>query len=188
MNKNVQTYIYSCLIFLGTSFLIFISKPVNFKDFGSLLGLLAVIQVSFILSSIGIFLFQNIAFMKKEEEINFYKKKLPKLQMISYLIALIFFAIASSVNLTVVVSTVLLILVNCVLLSYLTSVRMMKLMDIKRQLYHYFSSSILAISFVLLTIIFNPLTVAFFVVMLLSQTVWNCKMIISHNSKRIKRK
>lgn len=188
MNKNVQTYIYSCLIFLGTSFLIFISKPVNFKDFGSLLGLLAVIQVSFILSSIGIFLFQNIAFMKKEEEINFYKKKLPKLQMISYLIALIFFAIASSVNLIVVVSTVLLILVNCVLLSYLTSVRMMKLMDIKRQLYHYFSSSILAISFVLLTIIFNPLTVTFFVVMLLSQTVWNCKMIISHKSKRIKRK
>ncbi len=188
MNKNVQTYIYSCLIFLGTSFLIFISKPVNFKDFGSLLGLLAVIQVSFILSSIGIFLFQNIAFMKKEEEINFYKKKLPKLQMISYLIALIFFAIASPVNLTVVVSTVLLILVNCALLSYLTSVRMMKLMDIKRQLYHYFSSSILAISFVLLTIIFNPLTVTFFVVMLLSQTIWNCKMIISHNSKRIKRK
>lgn len=188
MNKNIQTYIYSCLVFLGASFLIFISKPVNFKDFDSLLGLLTVIQVSFILSSIGIFLFQNIAFMKKEEEINFYKKRLPKLQIISYLIALIFFAIASSVNFIVVVSAVLLILVNCALLFYLTSVRMIKLMNIKRGLHHYFSGSILAISFVLLTIIFNPLTITFFVAMLLSQTVWNCKIIIAHNSKRIKRK
>ncbi|MGN1395780.1 MAG: hypothetical protein ACI4WD_04595, partial [Lactococcus garvieae] len=67
MNKNSQTYIFSGLMFLTGSFLIFISEESVFTDFDSLLGLLVVIQSSFILSDIGSFIFQKVAFMERAE-------------------------------------------------------------------------------------------------------------------------
>ena len=65
INKNIQTHIYNSLLFLAASFLIFILEESKFTDFHSLVGLLAVIQMSFILSCIGIFYFQKVAVMKK---------------------------------------------------------------------------------------------------------------------------
>ncbi len=78
MNKNNQTYIFSALVFLGGSFLIFVSEESVFTDFDSLLGFLAVIQSSFILNYIGIFIFQNVAFMERTVELSYYKKTTAK--------------------------------------------------------------------------------------------------------------
>lgn len=61
-------------MFLAGSFLIFISEESVFTDFDSLLGLLVVIQSSFILSDIGSFIFQKVAFMERAEELGYYKK------------------------------------------------------------------------------------------------------------------
>jgi hypothetical protein len=128
MNKNNQTYIFSVLIFLGASFLIFVSEESVFTDLDSLLGLLLIIQSSFILNYIGIFIFQNMAFMERTAELSYYKKQLPKIQTLSYLMALSFFTIALSMDLTVVLTTVFLIVTNAVIRAYFSSVRILKLM------------------------------------------------------------
>lgn len=115
MNKNNQTYIFSALIFLGGSFLIFVSEESVFTDFDSLLGFLAVIQSSFILNYIGIFIFQDVAFMERTVELSYYKKQLPKIQALSYLMALSCFTVASSMDLTVVLAIVFLMMTNTVI-------------------------------------------------------------------------
>ncbi len=91
MNKNNQTYIFSALIFLGASFLIIVSEESVFMNLDSLVGFLLIIQSSFILNYIGIFIFQNVAFMERTAELSYYKKQLPKIQTLSYLMALSFF-------------------------------------------------------------------------------------------------
>lgn len=93
-------------MFLAGSFLIFISEESVFTDFDSLLGLLVVIQSSFILSDIGSFIFQKVAFMERAEELGYYKKQWPKIQIISYFMALTIFTLTSSLDVIVVSVTV----------------------------------------------------------------------------------
>ncbi len=138
MNKNSQTYIFSALMFLAGSFLIFISEESVFTDFDSLLGLLVVIQSSFILSDIGSFIFQKVAFMERAEELGYYKKQWPKIQVISYFMALTIFTLTSSLDVIVVSVTVFLIVTNTVIRAYFTSIRMLKLMCIQQQIKEYF--------------------------------------------------
>lgn len=184
MNKNNQTYIFSALIFLGGSFLIFVSEESVFTGFDSLLGLLVVIQSSFILNYMGIFIFQNVAFMERTVELSYYKKQLPKIQALSYLMALSFFTVASSMNLTVVLATVFLIMMNTVIRAYFISMRILKLMYIQRQIKEHFFRGLLGLAFILLITYFNFYTVTFFSVLLLCQTFWNFKLIISHGSSK----
>lgn len=184
MNKNSQTYIFSALMFLTGSFLIFISEESVFTDFDSLLGLLVVIQSSFILSDIGSFIFQKVAFMERAEELGYYKKQWPKIQVISYFMALTIFTLTSSLDVIVVSVTVLLIVTNTVIRAYFTSIRMLKLMCIQQQIKEYFFGGILGLAFILLLTHFNFYTVTFFSALLLSRTFWNFKLILSHASNK----
>ncbi len=113
-------------MFLAGSFLIFISEESVFTDFDSLLGLLVVIQSSFILSDIGSFIFQKVAFMERAEELGYYKKQWPKIQVISYFMALTIFTLTSSLDVIVVLVTVFLIVTNTVIRAYFASIRMLK--------------------------------------------------------------
>lgn len=184
MNKNSQTYIFSGLMFLAGSFLIFISEESVFTDFDSLLGLLVVIQSSFILSDIGSFIFQKVAFMERAEELGYYKKQWPKIQVISYFMALTIFTLTSSLDVIVVLVTVFLIVTNTVIRAYFTSVRMLKLMCIQQQIKEHFFGGILGLAFILLLTHFNFYTVTFFSALLLSRTFWNFKLILSHASNK----
>ncbi|MFK4966922.1 hypothetical protein ACI1UG_01805 [Lactococcus garvieae] len=184
MNKNSQTYIFSALMFLAGSFLIFISEESVFTDFDSLLGLLVVIQSSFILSDIGSFIFQKVAFMERAEELGYYKKQWPKIQVISYFMALTIFTLTSSLDVIVVSVTVFLIVTNTVIRAYFTSIRMLKLMCIQQQIKEYFFGGILGLAFILLLTHFNFYTVTFFSALLLSRTFWNFKLIFSHASNK----
>ncbi len=180
MNKNSQTHIFSALMFLAGSFFIFISEESVFTDFDSLLGLLVVIQSSFILSAVGIFIFQKVAFMERAEELGYYKKRWPKIQVISYFMALTIFTLTSSLDVIVVLVTVFLIVINAVIRAYFTSIRMLKLMCVQRQIKEYFFRGLLGLAFILLLTHFNFYTVTFFSVLLLSRTFWNFKLILSH--------
>lgn len=184
MNKNSQTYIFSGLMFLAGSFLIFISEESVFTDFDSLLGLLVVIQSSFILSDIGSFIFQKVAFMERAEELGYYKKQWPKIQVISYFMALTIFTLTSSLDVIVVLVTVFLIVTNTVIRAYFISIRMLKLMCIQQQIKEYFFGGILGLAFILLLTHFNFYTVIFFSALLLSRTFWNFKLILSHASNK----
>ncbi|BAK57899.1 hypothetical protein [Lactococcus garvieae] len=184
MNKNSQTYIFSALMFLAGSFLIFISEESIFTDFDSLLGLLVVIQSSFILSDIGSFIFQKVAFMERAEELGYYKKQWPKIQVISYFMALTIFTLTSSLDVIVVLVTVFLIVTNTVIRAYFTSIRMLKLMCIQQQIKEYFFRGVLGLAFILLLTHFNFYTVTFFSALLLSRTFWNFKLILSHASNK----
>lgn len=184
MNKNSQTYIFSTLMFLAGSFLIFISEESVFTDFDSLLGLLVVIQSSFILSDIGSFIFQKVAFMERAEELGYYKKQWPKIQVISYFMALTIFTLTSSLDVIVVLVTVFLIVTNTVIRAYFTSIRMLKLMCIQQQIKEYFFGGGLGLAFILLLTHFNFYTVTFFSALLLSRTFWNFKLILSHASNK----
>lgn len=184
MNKNSQTYIFSALMFLAGSFLIFISEESVFTDFDSLLGLLVVIQSSFILSDIGSFIFQKVAFMERAEELGYYKKQWPKIQVISYFMALTIFTLTSSLDVIVVSVTVFLIVTNTVIRAYFTSIRMLKLMCIQQQIKEYFFGGGLGLAFILLLTHFNFYTVTFFSALLLSRTFWNFKLILSHASNK----
>lgn len=184
MNKNSQTYIFSALMFLTGSFLIFISEESVFTDFDSLLGLLVVIQSSFILSDIGSFIFQKVAFMERAEELGYYKKQWPKIQVISYFMALTIFTLTSSLDVIVVSVTVLLIVTNTVIRAYFTSIRMLKLMCIQQQIKEFFFGGVLGLAFILLLTHFNFYTVTFFSALLLSRTFWNFKLILSHASNK----
>lgn len=184
MNKNSQTYIFSALMFLAGSFLIFISEESVFTVFDSLLGLLVVIQSSFILSDIGSFIFQKVAFMERAEELGYYKKQWPKIQVISYFMALTIFTLTSSLDVIVVLVTVFLIVTNTVIRAYFTSIRMLKLMCIQQQIKEYFFGGGLGLAFILLLTHFNFYTVTFFSALLLSRTFWNFKLILSHTSNK----
>lgn len=184
MNKNSQTYIFSTLIFLGGSFFIFISEESVFTDFVSLLGLFVVIQSCFVLSYIGIFIFQKVAFMDRVEELSYYKKQLPKVQATSYLMALSFFTLTSSLDLIVVLMTVVLIVTNTVIRAYFISIRMLKLMYVERQIKEYLFGGVLGFAFILLITYFNRYTVIFFSVLLLCRTFWNFKLIVYHASSK----
>lgn len=184
MNKNSQTYIFSALMFLAGSFLIFISEDSVFTDFDSLLGLLVVIQSSFILSDIGSFIFQKVAFMERAEELGYYKKQWPKIQAISYFMALTIFTLTSSLDVIVVLVTVFLIVTNTVIRAYFTSIRMLKLMCIQQQIKEHFFGGVLGLAFILLLTHFNFYTVTFFSALLLSRTFWNFKLILSHASNK----
>lgn len=184
MNKNSQTYIFSALMFLAGSFLIFISEDSVFTDFDSLLGLLVVIQSSFILSDIGSFIFQKVAFMERTEELGYYKKQWPKIQVISYFMALTIFTLTSSLDVIVVLVTVFLIVTNTVIRAYFTSIRMLKLMCIQQQIKEHFFGGVLGLAFILLLTHFNFYTVTFFSALLLSRTFWNFKLILSHASNK----
>lgn len=171
-------------MFLAGSFLIFISEESVFTDFDSLLGLLVVIQSSFILSDIGSFIFQKVAFMERAEELGYYKKQWPKIQVISYFMALTIFTLTSSLDVIVVSVTVFLIVTNTVIRAYFTSIRMLKLMCIQQQIKEYFFGGILGLAFILLLTHFNFYTVTFFSALLLSRTFWNSKLIFSHASNK----
>lgn len=171
-------------MFLTGSFLIFISEESVFTDFDSLLGLLVVIQSSFILSDIGSFIFQKVAFMERAEELGYYKKQWPKIQVISYFMALTIFTLTSSLDVIVVLVTVFLIVTNTVIRAYFTSIRMLKLMCIQQQIKEYFFGGILGLAFILLLTHFNFYTVTFFSALLLSRTFWNFKLILSHTSNK----
>ena len=171
-------------MFLTGSFLIFISEESVFTDFDSLLGLLVVIQSSFILSDIGSFIFQKVAFMERAEELGYYKKQWPKIQVISYFMALTIFTLTSSLDVIVVSVTVLLIVTNTVIRAYFTSIRMLKLMCIQQQIKEYFFGGVLGLAFILLLTHFNFYTVTFFSALLLSRTFWNFKLILSHASNK----
>ncbi len=171
-------------MFLAGSFLIFISEESVFTDFDSLLGLLVVIQSSFILSDIGSFIFQKVAFMERAEELGYYKKQWPKIQVISYFMALTIFTLTSSLDVIVVSVTVFLIVTNTVIRAYFTSIRMLKLMCIQQQIKEYFFGGILGLAFILLLTHFNFYTVTFFSALLLSRTFWNFKLIFSHASNK----
>ena len=171
-------------MFLAGSFLIFISEESVFTDFDSLLGLLVVIQSSFILSDIGSFIFQKVAFMERAEELGYYKKQWPKIQVISYFMALTIFTLTSSLDVIVVSVTVFLIVTNTVIRAYFTSIRMLKLMCIQQQIKEYFFGGILGLAFILLLTHFNFYTVTFFSALLLSRTFWNFKLILSHASNK----
>lgn len=171
-------------MFLAGSFLIFISEDSIFTDFDSLLGLLVVIQSSFILSGIGSFIFQKVAFMERAEELGYYKKQWPKIQVISYFMALTIFTLTSSLDVIVVLVTVFLIVTNTVIRAYFTSIRMLKLMCIQQQIKEYFFGGGLGLAFILLLTHFNFYTVTFFSALLLSRTFWNFKLILSHASNK----
>ena len=171
-------------MFLTGSFLIFISEESVFTDFDSLLGLLVVIQSSFILSDIGSFIFQKVAFMERAEELGYYKKQWPKIQVISYFMALTIFTLTSSLDVIVVLVTVFLIVTNTVIRAYFTGIRMLKLMCIQQQIKEYFFGGILGLAFILLLTHFNFYTVTFFSALLLSRTFWNFKLILSHTSNK----
>lgn len=171
-------------MFLAGSFLIFISEESVFTDFDSLLGLLVVVQSSFILSDIGSFIFQKVAFMERAEELGYYKKQWPKIQVISYFMALTIFTLTSSLDVIVVSVTVFLIVTNTVIRAYFTSIRMLKLMCIQQQIKEYFFGGILGLAFILLLTHFNFYTVTFFSALLLSRTFWNFKLIFSHASNK----
>lgn len=171
-------------MFLAGSFLIFISEDSIFTDFDSLLGLLVVIQSSFILSDIGSFIFQKVAFMERAEELGYYKKQWPKIQVISYFMALTIFTLTSSLDVIVVSVTVFLIVTNTVIRAYFTSIRMLKLMCIQQQIKEYFFGGGLGLAFILLLTHFNFYTVTFFSALLLSRTFWNFKLILSHASNK----
>lgn len=171
-------------MFLAGSFLIFISEESVFTDFDSLLGLLVVIQSSFILSDIGSFIFQKVAFMERAEELGYYKKQWPKIQVISYFMALTIFTLTSSLDVIVVSVTVFLIVTNTVIRAYFTSIRMLKLMCIQQQIKEYFLGGVLGLAFILLLTHFNFYTVTFFSALLLSRTFWNFKLILSHASNK----
>lgn len=171
-------------MFLTGSFLIFISEDSVFTDFDSLLGLLVVIQSSFILSDIGSFIFQKVAFMERAEELGYYKKQWPKIQVISYFMALTIFTLTSSLDVIVVLVTVFLIVTNTVIRAYFTSIRMLKLMCIQQQIKEYFFGGVLGLAFILLLAHFNFYTVTFFSALLLSRTFWNFKLILSHASNK----
>lgn len=171
-------------MFLTGSFLIFISEDSVFTDFDSLLGLLVVIQSSFILSDIGSFIFQKVAFMERAEELGYYKKQWPKIQVISYFMALTIFTLTSSLDVIVVLVTVFLIVTNTVIRAYFTSIRMLKLMCIQQQIKEHFFGGILGLAFILLLTHFNFYTVTFFSALLLSRTFWNFKLILSHASNK----
>ena len=171
-------------MFLTGSFLIFISEESVFTDFDSLLGLLVVIQSSFILSDIGSFIFQKVAFMERAEELGYYKKQWPKIQVISYFMALTIFTLTSSLDVIVVLVTVFLIVTNTVIRAYFTSIRMLKLMCIQQQIKEHFFGGILGLAFILLLTHFNFYTVTFFSALLLSRTFWNFKLILSHASNK----
>jgi hypothetical protein len=171
-------------MFLTGSFLIFISEESVFTDFDSLLGLLVVIQSSFILSDIGSFIFQKVAFMERAEELGYYKKQWPKIQVISYFMALTIFTLTSSLDVIVVLVTVFLIVTNTVIRAYFTSIRMLKLMCIQQQIKECFFGGILGLAFILLLTHFNFYTVTFFSALLLSRTFWNFKLILSHTSNK----
>ena len=171
-------------MFLTGSFLIFISEESVFTDFDSLLGLLVVIQSSFILSDIGSFIFQKVAFMERAEELGYYKKQWPKIQVISYFMALTIFTLTSSLDVIVVSVTVFLIVTNTVIRAYFTSIRMLKLMCIQQQIKEYFFGGVLGLAFILLLTHFNFYTVTFFSALLLSRTFWNFKLILSHASNK----
>lgn len=171
-------------MFLTGSFLIFISEDSVFTDFDSLLGLLVVIQSSFILSDIGSFIFQKVAFMERAEELGYYKKQWPKIQVISYFMALTIFTLTSSLDVIVVLVTVFLIVTNTVIRAYFTSIRMLKLMCIQQQIKEYFLGGALGLAFILLLTHFNFYTVTFFSALLLSRTFWNFKLILSHASNK----
>ncbi len=184
MKKNNQTYLYSSMIFLGSSFLLLLSEESAFRDFDSLIGLLVVIQGSFILSYIGIFIFQKVALMEIPEELSYYKKQLPKIQALSYLMALSFFTVISSMDITVVLATVFLIVTNIVIRAYFISIRMLKLMYIQRQIKEHFFGGLLGLAFILLITYFNFYTVSFFSLLLLCRTFSNFKLIVSHGSSK----
>lgn len=184
MNKNNQTYIFSALIFLGASFLIIVSEESVFMNLDSLVGFLLIIQSSFILNYIGIFIFQNVAFMERTAELSYYKKQLPKIQTLSYLMALPFFTVALSMDLTVVLTTVFLIVTIAVIRAYFASARILKLMEVERQIKDYLFEGILGFAFILLTTCFNRYTVTFFSMLLLSRTFWNFKRIVDHDSSK----
>lgn len=171
-------------MFLTGSFLIFISEESVFTDFDSLLGLLVVIQSSFILSDIGSFIFQKVAFMERAEELGYYKKQWPKIQVISYFMALTIFTLTSSLDVIVVLVTLFLIVTNTVIRAYFTSIRMLKLMCIQQQIKEYFFGGVLGLAFILLLTHFNFYTVTFFSALLLSRTFWNFKLILSHASNK----
>ncbi len=171
-------------MFLAGSFLIFISEDSVFTDFDSLLGLLVVIQSSFILSDIGSFIFQKVAFMERAEELGYYKKQWPKIQVISYFMALTIFTLTSSLDVIVVLVTVFLIVTNTVIRAYFTSIRMLKLMCIQQQIKEHFFGGVLGLAFILLLTHFNFYTVTFFSALLLSRTFWNFKLILSHASNK----
>ena len=171
-------------MFLAGSFLIFISEESVFTDFDSLLGLLVVIQSSFILSDIGSFIFQKVAFMERAEELGYYKKQWPKIQVISYFMALTIFTLTSSLDVIVVSVTVFLIVTNTVIRAYFTSIRMLKLMCIQQQIKEHFFGGVLGLAFILLLTHFNFYTVTFFSALLLSRTFWNFKLILSHASNK----
>ena len=171
-------------MFLAGSFLIFISEESVFTDFDSLLGLLVVIQSSFILSDIGSFIFQKVAFMERAEELGYYKKQWPKIQVISYFMALTIFTLTSSLDVIVVSVTVFLIVTNTVIRAYFTSIRMLKLMCIQQQIKEHFFGGVLGLAFILLLNHFNFYTVTFFSALLLSRTFWNFKLILSHASNK----
>lgn len=171
-------------MFLAGSFLIFISEESVFTDFDSLLGLLVVIQSSFILSDIGSFIFQKVAFMERAEELGYYKKQWPKIQVISYFMALTIFTLTSSLDVIVVSVTVFLIVINTVIRAYFTSIRMLKLMCIQQQIKEHFFGGVLGLAFILLLTHFNFYTVTFFSALLLSRTFWNFKLILSHASNK----
>ena len=171
-------------MFLAGSFLIFISEDSVFTDFDSLLGLLVVIQSSFILSDIGSFIFQKVAFMERAEELGYYKKQWPKIQVISFFMALTIFTLTSSLDVIVVLVTVFLIVTNTVIRAYFTSIRMLKLMCIQQQIKEHFFGGVLGLAFILLLTHFNFYTVTFFSALLLSRTFWNFKLILSHASNK----
>lgn len=171
-------------MFLAGSFLIFISEESVFTDFDSLLGLLVVIQSSFILSDIGSFIFQKVAFMERAEELGYYKKQWPKIQVISYFMALTIFTLTSSLDVIVVLVTVFLIVTNTVIRAYFASIRMLKLMCIRQQIKEHFFGGVLGLAFILLLTHFNFYTVTFFSALLMGRTFWNFKLILSHDSNK----
>ena len=120
--------------------------------------------------------------MERTVELSYYKKQLPKIQALSYLMALSCFTVASSMDLTVVLAIVFLMMTNTVIRAYFISIRMLKLMYIQRQIKEYFFRGLLGLAFILLITYFNFYTVTFFSVLLLCQTFWNFKLIISHGS------
>ncbi len=87
-------------------------------------------------------------------------------------------------DLTVVLAIVFLMMTNTVIRAYFISIRMLKLMYIQRQIKEYFFRGLLGLAFILLITYFNFYTVTFFSVLLLCQTFWNFKLIISHGSSK----
>lgn len=181
MNKNNQTYSYNALVLLGMHFFITDLGSISSWDFDVLLGLAAMIQLGLALGSLGIFMFQHVAFMKKEGEIAFYKKRFPKLQGISYLMALLFYTVVSSLNMVTLIMVLSLILINIILMVYFVSERLLSLLSIEKRPIVEAYTLLLAVFFIILTVYFHLLTIVLFFILLLSKIAWNIKTMSTYD-------